>query len=623
MEPLLVNTKKNKGAGRCPRPWSVLVLLTGVLLTAGVLNHLSPQPLRADSEGMTHHPKHIVRRWHQVSMEYADEAAIATVVGVGIHVAGRTMARMFQNVTDSDARLRRLYRQAIQEQKDMQQEFQRKYAALREKNHKDMLELKQSDAEKLLQAKSVVELREKEIDEMKRRAREAEEQSAKAKDETAKAQSQLETVEANKAKAEKDAEEARKAASGSEKSMATIRSEMQDLKHSYQKSVSKASSLEDDLAKAKAALAAASADAAAAKSSNGSFPWKSIMGATGAAGLAAGIATTVAHKRGDGTAGPPLTPGPPKEPPMSIFSYDSPLGTHDSVVQVEPCPPCRDDAETWDWKLLVIGLESVIIVLLLCYICLAPNNKPRMEHEMDKLLTQIAESQHRLANIDSDSDEILDHLESVQKMLGKMQDNVKAMKELEQGNDGTQDKDGEEENKEEGKELKAERTNLQQAVDQCLKDAVVEEVTEDGEQMVNCYNFVKGLTSYGEYTDSEDVRATVESMKQEFKQEEPTLDKTITTKWQGNYFDEIQFYLHNLQHVEVPDTERKQAESHPVVEDASKKGVNEIAEGFEKAALANRPQGDQRPARTKKHYKPAKRLKTLFRSYMDKMKTST
>mmetsp|Transcript_6623 Transcript_6623/g.9190 ORF Transcript_6623/g.9190 Transcript_6623/m.9190 type:complete len:240 (-) Transcript_6623:375-1094(-) len=181
----------------------------------------------------------------------------------------------------------------------------------------------------------------------------------------------------------------------------------------------------------------------------------------------------------------------------------------------------------------------------------------------------------------------------------------------------------------ENKTVKEQRLMLKDAIDDCLQSSLVpNDGGDEKQQRVYAYKLLDSLTR-STFKD-EQIGQLMGELKEEFNKQEAALDRNAEVQWDGNEFDEIHFYRTHLTHVETREG-RTRTVSNPVVADAEKKHVKDVAKGFENAAtdaaaaaaVVNPLIDDQQeeaPSISRARYSPAARLRKLFAKYMRAMK---
>jgi len=361
---------------------------------------------------------------------------------------------------------------------------------------------------------------------------------------------------------------------------------------------------------------------------------------------------------------------PPPPPPVMTHSYDNCFGDNKNLIQVQPCPLVQKENRLMDWKtLLIIFLLAIILIYLIYnYCCGRRSNDVDVRRvregfiRVDRKLEEVG-LKNELYLEKEVKERVMQYLIKVDKALEETEVAIKQQELAAKEEKKSQVK--EEKKIEETKEMKQTRTELQSAVEDALSQAEVmddEPIPVEGavedikdtkkskkskKKRVNAYKFVKALTLKS--FNSMEVEETKVKMAKEFAEEEKTLDRSTVVDWQGNEFDEVQFYRTHLHHVKTRVSDGKASPIHdPVVPGAEKKKVKDVAHEFERLSVKDKapPMPDQAarkdrykasprsvsleaplpsipspsPRTKKAMFNPSKRLHKLFREYMNSMK---
>ncbi|GAB5356825.1 hypothetical protein AAMO2058_000321900 [Amorphochlora amoebiformis] len=609
---------------QCMLLWAALGVV--VLICAVGLAHMDRYEipnLRMDVTSSASASGHKVRRWHRVESKQVDQAALATVIGVGVHVVGRKIAAAINNRTAiTDEKLKALYKRCLEEQKLLREQFQKELAA----KDKSMQNLKIAASEKIGEVKAEAESRirdlsgktystlkdsealTKKIGGLEYELGKAKAVILKEKELKVELETQLDTLKTQTKAAKTNLSEMHNL----ENELTTSRKQTEQLTSELSIFRKQANDLQEELDKAKRKLKASSGparldgdDKKGDKSSKwAKLPWKdiavttSILGGGAAIGLGIGANTLKGRLREEGTPEANAnSPAMPPIPPVPIFAYDTPFGSHERVVEVEPCP-CLDDPEKFDWKwwLIIVMALFIFFEMLINHLIPFIQKKYAMWSEIQEqhlgavredvrmMEVQIREHEYEEQELEVKA-KVLDYLRQVDQALQDAQVTLAAH------HPDMPEEGPVEVSPEDVKEVK----ELHALVEDCLEESLVppEEdtqgakaagdskipVLDTNKKKIYAYKFVKALTlkKYNS-VEGEEVRM---SMTKQLKDEDHLLDKNTQVEWEGNEFDEKEFIRTHLQHVEVKNSPGK-SESSPVVPGAESKRVKDIVGGFER-----------------------------------------
>jgi len=640
-----------------------------------------------ESKGSHHHK---LRRWHKLDVQSADTAAIATLVGYGLHVATTRIAGVIKNRTEiTDDKMKEMYHNALKDQKQMREQYKHDIES-REKQHKTELEAKEKELSELKaqHTEKTNTLKHEMTSESNRLKQKQALEISLHREELAAAKSELESLrhkikelqqeiehlKAHIAKLEAEREESKKAAEEfhtqikhaedqlneqahlKQERISELQSEYdharKNAKHMEDELRSRARHLEDELKMSKKkALEEEERRRRMRRSGRWmkNVPWgevglmTGVLGAGAAAGLGVGkfaMKGRLLAKDGGGGAPPHALaqtrpPQPPEPPADSVYRFDNPFNQQmDRAFDVKPCP-C-DDTETWDWKWVII-LILLVLLLVDCFVFrlstyirkkLGITDEERLAAIRSHVEAYAQDSHLDLMSIPIDDGETDQEVKVKTKVLDRIKEVGEVLAECESAL--TKYRAVASATAQETKAVKEQRLMLKDAIDNCLSSSLVP--NDDGDdkkqQRVYAYKFLDSLTR-STFKD-EQIGQVMAELKEEFKKEEATLDRKAEFPWTGNEFDEIHFYRTHLTHVETREG-RTRTVSNPVVADADKKHVKDVAKGFENAAIdagaAAAPmnpliddQQEEATSTSRARYSPAARLRKLFAKYMRAMK---